>query len=217
MDLTLTADDRRLLTKFGTCFFERYAKLTLEHLLGAPFGRLVNRDRPDLQMPDRSLGIEVTRAMNESKLEAVRMLNELAADDIIKLPDTVADDIRQSGYAYGVAEIGTVGHKEYEYWRLALPMKRILENKVRKVCNGFYGDFRSYGLYVFTKDEMSRDEIFDALVYVASLQEGSSRTYSKLYISQIHELAVCDTVTMDVECHVITPAQCRLFYREAVK
>ena len=217
MDLTLTTDDRRLLTKFDTCFFERYAKLTLEHLLGEPYGGLVNRDRPDLQMPDRSMGIEVTRAMNESKIEAIRMLNELAADDVIKLPDTVADDIRQSGYAYGVAEISTVGHKEYEYWRLALPMKRILESKVRKVCDGFYGDYRSYGLYVFTKDEMTREEIYDALVYVAALQEGSSRAYSKLYISQIHELAVCDTATLDIESHAISDTRCRFFYREAVK
>ena len=49
--------------KFDTCFFERYAKNTLETFLGSSYSALVNEDRPDLQMPDRSLGIEVTRAM----------------------------------------------------------------------------------------------------------------------------------------------------------
>ena len=63
---------------FGTCFFEQYAQITLQAILGDDFAGLVNRDRPDLQSPDgRSLGIEVTRAMEQSRedlseAEAVR-------------------------------------------------------------------------------------------------------------------------------------------------
>jgi hypothetical protein len=53
--------------KFDTCFFERYARITLETILGEEFGALVNEDRPDLQMPDKSLGIEVTRAIERHK------------------------------------------------------------------------------------------------------------------------------------------------------
>ena len=53
--------------KFDTCFFERYAQICLESILGEKFKGLVNEDRPDLQMPDHSLGIEVTRAMNPRK------------------------------------------------------------------------------------------------------------------------------------------------------
>ena len=49
--------------KFDTCFFERYAQITLETVLGDEYTDLVNEDRPDLQKPDKSLGIEVTRAM----------------------------------------------------------------------------------------------------------------------------------------------------------
>lgn len=65
---------------FGTCFFEQYAQITLATLLGTEFASLVNRDRPDLQSPDGvSVGIEVTRAMEEGKafyLEAIRRQNE---------------------------------------------------------------------------------------------------------------------------------------------
>ena len=46
--------------KFDTCFFERYAKVTLETILGEEYSALINEDRPDLQMEDRSLGIENT-------------------------------------------------------------------------------------------------------------------------------------------------------------
>ena len=38
--------------KFDTCFFERYAQITLETCLGPHYASLVNEDRPDLQMPD---------------------------------------------------------------------------------------------------------------------------------------------------------------------
>ena len=61
--------------RFDTCFFERYAQLTLERLLGDDYSDLINEDRPDLQKTDKSLGIEVTRAMEESKDTAIPSLN----------------------------------------------------------------------------------------------------------------------------------------------
>jgi hypothetical protein len=64
--------------KFDTCFFERYAQITLETVLGERYASLVNVDRPDLQMPDGTLGIEVTRAMEPRKEEALTMLKEMA-------------------------------------------------------------------------------------------------------------------------------------------
>ena len=63
--------------RFDTCFFERYAQITLETVLGEEFADLVNKDRPDLQKPDRSLGIEVTRAMESSKEVAKELLKEI--------------------------------------------------------------------------------------------------------------------------------------------
>ena len=60
--------------KFDTCFFERYAQITLETVLGEEYADLVNRDRPDLQRLDKSLGIEVTRAMEPRKEVALDML-----------------------------------------------------------------------------------------------------------------------------------------------
>ena len=65
-------------TKFDTCFFERYAMISLTSLLGEKYSCLVNEDRPDLQAPDHSLGIEVTRAMEESKKVADSLLLEMA-------------------------------------------------------------------------------------------------------------------------------------------
>ena len=79
--------------KFGTCFFEQYAQISLSALLGSEFDCLVNRDRPDLQSKDgHSLGIEVTRAMEESKNAQMRVVAgqilEILRD---KLPVVVED------------------------------------------------------------------------------------------------------------------------------
>ena len=68
-------------SRFNTNFFETYAKLSLETLLGEGYSGLVNIDRPDLQMEDKRLGIEVTRAMEESKTAALSMLKEMAGMD----------------------------------------------------------------------------------------------------------------------------------------
>ena len=65
--------------KYDTCFFERYAILQLRSLLGHKFDYLVNRDRPDLQSPDgKTLGIEVTRAMESGRMAALKMLKDIS-------------------------------------------------------------------------------------------------------------------------------------------
>ena len=66
-------------SKYYTCFFERYAMLQLRSLLGHKFDCLVNRDRPVLQSPDgKTLGIEVTRAMESGRKAALKMLKDIS-------------------------------------------------------------------------------------------------------------------------------------------
>ena len=138
--------------KFNTCFFERYAQITLETVLGKEYADLINMDRPDLQMPDRSLGIEVTRAMESSKDAARELILEMAGLNIPEGDKEEVGEIIRSGYGYGLQDGRYIGHIEYEYWSLAQPLKRIIESKISKVGSGFYGDFKEYGLYIFCKD-----------------------------------------------------------------
>ena len=145
--------------KFDTCFFERYARLTLETLLGSRYEALQNEDRPDLQMPDKSLGIEVTRAMEPRKDVAHDLLKEMAGIDIPSEDREEMDQIIRSGYGYGLQDGRYIGQTEYEYWRLAQPLRRIIESKISKVGSGFYGEFDEYGLYIFCKDHLSEEEI----------------------------------------------------------
>ena len=190
--------------KFDTCFFERYAQITLETVLGKEYADLVNEDRPDLQKPDRSLGIEVTRAMEPRKEEAMNLLKEMAG---LEVPETDREEMGQiirSGYGYGLQDGKYVGHLEYEYWSLALPLRRIIESKISKVASGFYGDFEEFGLYIFCKDDLSEEEVTLTMEYASDLQRHLDVKYSKIYLSLIDKLYVCDLTEVDHTDHKTT-------------
>ena len=181
------------MSAFNTCFFERYALETLKRCLGREYYGLVNRDRPDLQSPDgKSWGIEVTRAMEENKKAA----GELIAD-MTGLTDMEADrgdmeKLLSSGYGYGLNVGKSIGANESRYWAMALPMKRILESKVRKMTNGFYGDFEHTGLYVFCKDPLTEADVTGAWRKVMEMQQYHDLKYGLLYLSEVNLLHVCN-------------------------
>ena len=190
--------------KFDTCFFERYAQITLETVLGEEFADLINKDRPDLQKPDRSLGIEVTRAMESSKEVAKELLKEMAG---LEVPDSDKEEVGNiitSGYGYGLQDGKYIGHLEYEYWALAQPLRRIIESKVSKVASGFYGEFDEYGLYIFCKDNLSEEEVMLTMEYTSELQRHLDVKYSKMYLSLIDRLYVCDLTDVDRTDHKTT-------------
>lgn len=175
--------------KYDTCFFERYAQISLEGLLGAEFSCLEVVDRPDLQSRgDHSIGIEVTRAMEESVNAAKDLLKEISG--ISQKSDI--QHIVDNGYGYGLHVGRYIGVKELAYWSTALPLRRILRSKVSKVCGGFYGEYTKMGLYVFCKDALSEEDILKAMKYVMELQKGYDIRYNRLYLSEVDNLNVCN-------------------------
>ncbi len=207
--------------EFGTCFFEQYAQISLSALLGSEFDCLVNRDRPDLQSEDgRSLGIEVTRAMEESKKAADEMLLDVAG----RTPQPRVAEIEQileNGYAFGLEEGKYIGVKELLYWSMALPLAHILESKVSKVGNGFYGRYDKMGLFVFCREDLGAAEARKAMTYTISLQKYQDIRYNRLYLADVDDLFVCnldDGITPDARMirYRISQEQRQAFYREAI-
>ena len=203
--------------KFDTCFFERYAMVSLSTLLGEHYANLVNRDRPDLQDEAQSIGIEVTRAIRENKNVANALVNEMAGEDVKEVNAEDLRHINQSGYAYGLGDGTLIGRNEYEFWSLALPLKRILEIKMDKVNNGFYGDFNEFGLFVFTKEDLDLDQIKQTIAFMMEKQAYQNRLYSRLFISQIQTLFDCDLETGRYRKIKISQEQRRSFYEEAIQ
>lgn len=209
--------------KFDTCFFERYAQVSLETLLGDSYADLINEDRPDLQKPDRSLGIEVTRAMEPRKDVAQDMLKEMAGMSVANEDREEMDQIISSGYGYGLQDGKYIGHIEYEYWALAQPLRRIIESKVSKVGSGFYGEFDEFGLYIFCKDDLTEDEVILTMEYTSELQRHLDVRYSKMYLSLIDKLYVCDLTEVNrlhhkTQCtsYDISRKMCKEFFKKAL-
>ena len=202
--------------RFDTCFFERYAKISLENLLGERYTSLINSDRPDLQDPEKRIGIEVTRAIRENKNVAHALINEIAGKPITDVESEDFRDIRKNGYAYGLDNEGWVGSLEYNYWALAHPMRRIISSKVGKVTSGFYGDFEEFGLYIFTKEDINDADVTNAIDQISELQYGKRQRYHKLFISQIQSLYCCDLTTQTYQNIVIDKDLRRKFYNEAL-
>ena len=203
--------------KFDTCFFERYAMVSLATLLGEHYAHLVNRDRPDLQDETQSIGIEVTRAIRENKNVANALVNEMAGENIKEVNAEDLRHINQSGYAYGLGDGSIIGRNEYEFWSLALPLKRILEIKMDKVNNGFYGDFDEFGLFVFTKEDLDLDQIKQTIAFMMEKQAYQNRLYSRLFISQIQAMFDCDIETGQYKKYKVSREQRRQFYDVAIR
>lgn len=209
--------------KFDTCFFERYAQICLETILGEKYAGLVNEDRPDLQMPDKSIGIEVTRAMEPAKDVAKALLKEMAGLTVEEKDKEEIGQIITSGYGYGLQDGRYIGSLEYDYWRLAQPLRRIIESKISKVGAGFYGDFQEYGLYIFCKDNLSEEEVILAMEYASDLQRNLDIKYSAIYLSLIDRLYVCDLsdvnrVLRKTDCtsYDISRKMCKEFFIKAL-
>jgi len=203
-----------LLPKFDTTFFERYAKIVLVDLLGGKYANLVNRDRPDLQDIGAGIGIEVTRAMVTGRDDAISLITDMAGADDISESDM--ERIRKFGYSYGIHR-RIVGKIEEEFWSLAIPLRRVIESKVTKVANGFYGNFDEFGLFVFSKDELSLEYATQTMDYTIEIQHGKSRRYATMYIFDTHSLFVCDLVNDIVTQVNVTTEQCEVYYMEALK
>ena len=207
--------------EFGTCFFERYAQVSLSALLGSRFDTLENRDRPDLQSPDgRSIGIEVTRAMEENKAAEEALLKDLAGISIGDHTDEY-DRILENGYGFGLEGGKYIGKKEFFYWSMALPFRRILESKVAKVGNGFYGRFDEMGLFVFSRENLGMAEAVKAMKYTLSLQKHQELRYNRLYLADVDDLFVCnlDDGLNDgsrIVRYRVSRQQRQTFYQEAV-
>ena len=208
--------------KFDTCFFEKYAQVVLATILGHDFETLVNRDRPDLQSPDgHGIWIEVTLAMEESKAAGLALMNDIAGITQVK-PGDGFDQVQESGYSFGLRTGKYVGVKELPYWRMALPMRRILESKVSKVASGFYGHWDRMGLFVFSKDNLSEGDAVKAMNYTIGLQRDHDLRYDRLYIADIDDLFVCNLAD-DLKAasrlarYRLTQEQRKAFYLEAVR
>ena len=101
-------------------------------------------------------------------------------------------------------------------------LRRILESKVSKVGNGFYGHFEKMGLFVFSRENLKEAEAVNAMNYTLQLQENQDIRYNRLYLADVNDLFVCNLddglrQSSRLSRHPITQGQRQEFYLEAVR
>lgn len=210
---------------FDTCFYERYARAVIEKYSGSEYANLINGDRPDLQMEDGSLGIEVTRAMEPSKKAAMVMLRDLtglgqqAAESgmLESLPEKDKELILNSGYGYGVGNGSLIGEKDNEYWSLAQPLREILNSKIQKVDSGFYDNFKHYGLFVFCRYDLDKEEVELIHKHVIATQFNHKTVYETVWLAFTDTLYVCHAFDNSMESYGISDEDACGFFLESLK
>ena len=162
--------------------------------------------------------------MEPKKDAAMHMLKEMAGLEVPEDDREEMDQIVRSGYGYGLQDGKYMGHLEYEYWSLALPLRRIIESKISKVGSGFYGEFQEFGLYIFCKDDLTEEEVNMTMEYASELQRHIDVKYSKIYLSLINRLYVCDLSEVNRTDHKttctsyeISSRMCKEFFLRALE
>ncbi len=159
--------------------------------------------------------------MEESKNAHLELLKDVAGITPAG-QDTEIDQILEYGYGFGLHEGKYIGVKELSYWSMALPLRRILESKVSKVGNGFYGRYDKMGLFVFSRENLREPEAVKAMDYTISLQKYLDIRYNRLYLADVDDLFVCNLDDglkpgSRLLRYSITQNQRREFYLEAVR
>ena len=95
-------------------------------------------------------------------------------------------------------------------------MKRILEIKMDKVNNGFYGDFQEFDLFVFTKENLDPLQIEQTMAFMMERQAQQNVGYARLFVSQIQTMFVCDLISGQFDMKKINKALRRAFYKQAL-
>ncbi len=105
-------------------YFEKYAALTLTKVLDVSADNIIQADRPDLRIPKRNFGIEVTQALTPA---------EAVAD--IKKP------------LYSTLKLNPFDHDEKNLEFVINKIDNALERKEQKSKN--YEIYLDNGLYIF--------------------------------------------------------------------
>ncbi|MBQ5572039.1 MAG: hypothetical protein IIT38_04105 [Bacteroidales bacterium] len=85
------------------------------------------------------------------------------------------------------------------------------------MANGFYGCFHEFGLFVFSKDELSLEYATQTMDYTIEIQQGNTTKYATMFIFDTHSLFVCDLVNDIITQINVSAEQCERYYIGALK
>lgn len=156
-------------------YWECYAKITLEKLFH--YNNLIVRDKPDLQAHDKSIGIEVTQAIDPHQIEAEKLYVKIVCNEI-RDKEKATDTIEKLGCSLNGGVL--FGKKSIDAFCLVL---NALESKLKKLNGRGYAVFEDYGLFVFSDIYADEGMLKNALDSMNQIQKGQSIKFKWVMVS----------------------------------
>ena len=176
-------------------YWECYAKVVLEHVLSKSYKNLQLRDKPDLQFPDGSTGIEVTQAIDPDQLNAEKLYSNIEYN-LIRNEKRAKEEIKKCGceFVNGLLK-GKPGTDSFDI------ILNALKRKLNTINKGGYILFNEYDLFLFS-DIYSNDEMRqNALKTMVELSKGYKITFKQIMVLVPGALYIFDLELY--ECEVV--------------
>lgn len=174
-------------------YHECYAKIALSQLLSRNYENLIIKDKPDLQFPDRSSGIEVTQAIDSDQQRAERLYTEIHYG-LARSREGAIQEIQncKCKYENGVL-IGKTGTDSFDL------ILQAIKRKLEKINKGGYDYFHHYDLFVFS--DIYADDIMlkNALLLMLTLSEKYKLFFEKILVLVPRSLYVFELLSKQTQ------------------
>lgn len=156
-------------------YYECCAKIVLSELVSKDYENLYLRDKPDLQFPDGSRGIEVTQAYNPDHKMAESLWINIQRGSV-RNKEGALKEIEKSGSNYN----GFLLSSGPDSFTLIL---QAFKKKLETINKGHYAPFHHYDLFVFS--EIYADNLMcqDALQAMIDLSLNYKLSFEKVWVS----------------------------------
>lgn len=218
MSLALNGEQRK-------AYFEYYAREILVSLFPVEFYNLHKADKPDLQDDCKSIGIEVTLALQDNELHAVALHDNIIDAKSETEKARIKERIKSIGVDFLEYDSKIVGIGYPVSYVTSEPLISAAKNKIDKLNNKGddtlyeYFEFQHYRLFIYTSNIREKRNYLDELVNtMADSQRNCLRKYEAIYVySEWFGLWVCDLATKQILEYPITAEQREHFKLRALK
>lgn len=157
-------------------YYECYAKIALSQLLSQDYENLIIKDKPDLQFPDESSGIEVTQAIDPDQQTAERLYTDIQYGRVRKKEGAI-NKIQKCGCKYenGIL-FGKTGTDSFDLILSAV------KTKLEKINQGVYAYLCHYDLFVFSDIYADNIMLKGALQSMLALSSGYKVIFETIII-----------------------------------
>lgn len=166
---------------------EERALEILQQLDHCRFSELKQRDRPDLADETRSIGVEVTQAVEQEDCYAEAIFSDIVDRQDGEATEKQITALRKCGARYYEGIL-----VESARWSSPGLLIECVRRKLRKLNGGGYSIYSTNLLFVFVETSLTNSMRAQALEQICSLSKGHAHSFEAIFVYdrfRAHEIA----------------------------